>query len=605
MCGIAGILKEAGSERAPLLSQLKALAAALKHRGPDDRGTWASANGVAGLAHVRLSILDLSPAGHQPMQTPDGTLQITFNGEIYNFRELRVELEREGVPFQTHTDTEVLLRLYERDGTAMLGKLRGMFAFAIWDERTQRCFLARDPMGIKPLYYTVRNGSLSFASEMHALQSVGLAGGSLDAGALVRYFQMGTVQEPQTLLTDVHCLDAGHYLLWDKGRLVKRSYWRVEFHPESIEPAEAVANVRSALLDSVHAHFVSDVPVGIFLSGGIDSTALVALAKHAGHDNIATFSIGVDDDKLDESSMARRTAEHFGTRHSTLSLDSSLGQQLFTGYLKAMDQPTIDGLNTYAVSSFAREQGMKVVLSGLGGDEIFAGYKSFEVVPRLHALAKTVHYLPMVGNVAGWALERYPNSEQIRRIGSLLRSDDSIKNAYRCFRGIFSLHVARILAAKYLQCSPQDLPYPTDAEFCYLNPRDAVSKCEITLYMRNQLLRDSDVMSMAHGLELRVPLVDRTLFERIAKVPASQRLRSGKLMLLDAVPEIPDWVRNQTKRGFVFPFEKWLGQQWGEAFSEASRKLPFSPPSWYMRWAVFMLDRWLERTQRTMPDGHF
>lgn len=595
MCGIAGIFTEAGSERQSLLSKLDALVAALRHRGPDDSGIWAASNGAAGLAHVRLSIMDLSSAGHQPMQTPDGSLRISFNGEIYNFRELRTDLEREGVTFQTQTDTEVLLRLYERDGTAMLDRLRGMFAFAIWDERRQCCFLARDPLGIKPLYYTLQDGSLAFASEMHALQSAGLACKELDAGALVRYFQMGTVQEPRTLLTDVSCLDAGHYLLWDKGRLVKHCYWRVGFHPEALEPAEAVADVRSALLDSVRSHFVSDVPVGIFLSGGIDSTALVALAKHAGHENVATFSIGVDDGALDESTLARRTADHFGTRHSTLSLNAELGQRLFTRFLAAMDQPTIDGLNTYTVSSFASEQGMKVVLSGLGGDEMFAGYRSFDHVPKLHALAKAVHQVPLAGEMAGWAMERYPNSAKIRRIGTLLRSETSIKNAYRCFRGIFSLHEARILAARYLQCSPQDLPYLSDEDLDFMDPRDAVSECEITLYMRNQLLRDSDVMSMAHGLELRVPLVDRALFERIARVPAAQRLRSGKQMLLDAVPEIPEWIRSQTKRGFVFPFEKWLDQKWGESFAEATRKLPYGRPTWFMRWAVFALDHWIQR----------
>jgi asparagine synthase (glutamine-hydrolysing) len=550
---------------------------------------------MAGLAHVRLSILDLTSAGHQPMHSPDEALHITFNGEIYNFRELRADLEREGITFRTHTDTEVLLRLYERDGTAMLARLRGMFAFAIWDERRKRCFLARDALGIKPLYYTLRGGFLAFASEVKALQTAGLSGCELDADALVRYFLMGSVQEPQTLLTDVHCLDAGHYLLWENGRLAKRCYWRAEFHPENMEPMQATAHVRSALIDSVRAHFVSDVPVGIFLSGGIDSTALVALAKLTGHENIATFSIGVDDSALDESSVARRTAEHFGTRHRCLELNADLGQQLFSGFLQAMDQPTIDGLNTYAVSSFASEHDMKVVLSGLGGDELFAGYRSFDAVPRLQAFARNVRRIPMAGELGGWMLERNPHFSKLRRIGGMLRSEATIAAAYRCFRGIFSLHAARMLAAHYLQCSPKDLPYPACPEVFSADPRDAVSECEITLYMRNQLLRDSDVMSMAHGLELRVPLVDRALFELLARVPAKRRLRHGKQMLLDAVPEIPEWVRNQKKRGFVFPFEKWIDQKWGGAFAEATRKVPFSRPTWFMRWAVFVLDHWLKR----------
>jgi asparagine synthase (glutamine-hydrolysing) len=227
MCGIAGIIETNTRPADALHAKLTAMNAAMKHRGPDDEGVWISPSGTSGLAHVRLSILDLSSAGHQPMSTANGGLHITFNGEIYNFRELRSELEREGMTFTTHTDTEVLLCLYQKEGEAMLARLRGMFAFAIWDEQRQRCFLARDPMGIKPLYYTQRGGRLAFASELRPLQQVGLTAREIDPGALMRYFKTGSVAEPQTLLMDVHCLEAGHYLLWEAGRLVKRRYWQV------------------------------------------------------------------------------------------------------------------------------------------------------------------------------------------------------------------------------------------------------------------------------------------------------------------------------------------------------------------------------------------
>ena len=595
MCGIAGIVHSEGSDPDALLSRLNALTAALQHRGPDDRGTWATADGSAGLAHVRLSILDLSRAGHQPMQTPDGTLHITFNGEIYNFLELRAELEAEGVIFHTRTDTEVLLRLYERDGAAMLAKVRGMFALAIWDVHQRRCFLARDPLGIKPLYYTMRGGRLAFASELRALQAAGLTEGNLDAGALLGYFKTGSVAEPHTLLADVHSLEAGHYLIWENGRLARRCYWQVEFQPEAVVSERAVVEVRAALLDSMRAHFVSDVPVGVFLSGGIDSTALVALAREAGQSDLATFSIGVDDDGLDESSVAKRTAAHFGTQHHEMRLDATAARGLFEGFLLAMDQPGIDGLNTFSVSSFARQQGMKVVLSGLGGDELFAGYKSFDAVPRLASAARLARLIPGAGSAAGWMMERFAPSHKIRRIGSLLQTPATIQNAAGCFRGIFSTHEARLLAAQYLECSTSNVqPWP-DPPLHACDPRDAVSECELRFYMRNQLLKDSDVMSMAHGLELRVPLVDRALFERLSRIPSAQRLRSGKQMLLEAVPEIPEWVSGAPKRGFVFPFEKWLKEQWGESFARATARAPFKNPTWYQRWSIFMLDTWLER----------
>lgn len=531
------------------------------------------------------------------MSLPDGRYTITFNGEIYNFRELRSEFEQDGMRFQTGTDTEVLLRLYERHGPRMLDKLRGMFAFAIWDEQEQTCFLARDALGIKPLYYSHRGGVLAFASELQALQKAGFCGHELDAQALVSYFETGSVAEPRTLLKGVRCLEAGHSLEWRKGILEKNTWWRIQFPVDDVPAGKGWKVLREALLESTRRHFVSDVPVGIFLSGGVDSTALVALARQTGMKDISTFSIGVDDPGLDESRIARRTASHFGTDHHELLLSEAEGKRRFEDFIHHIDQPSIDGFNTFTVSSFAREKGLKVVLSGLGGDELFAGYPSFTQVPRLVMMARMLDLIPGIRHHLGMKLEYHTESHRLRRVGAFLQSPNTVHNAYRAFRGIFSRRAARILAARYagvtlsefLNSSIEDAPLPSAPTM-----KDEVSLCELSLYMRNQLLKDSDVMSMSQGLELRVPFVDRTLFETVARIPASARLRQGKQLLIEALPEIPEWVVNQPKRGFLFPYQKWASTTWSGFFEQANARLPVSAPTWYQSWAVFMLDRWLD-----------
>lgn len=596
MCGIAGIIGAQSGAGSLLQAELYKLNRCQKHRGPDDEGVWLSALGVAGLAHVRLAILDISPAGHQPMLTPDGRYVIVFNGEIFNFRELRAELEGQGVVFQTHTDTEVLLRMYEAHGSGMLARLRGMFAFCIWDQQTSTAFLARDPLGIKPLYYSVdAKGRVVFASELRALRSSGLVRQDLDGAALAAYFESGSVPEPMTLLKDVRCLNAGTWLRWQAGKLDKVTYWTPCFAPPVEEDACAPAHVRASLLDSVRHHFVSDVPVGIFLSGGIDSTALVALAREAGHEHMDTFSIGVDDAGLDESTVARETAAHFGTRHHELRLTGKMAEESFAEFLVCGDQPSIDGFNTFTVSRFARSCGMKVVLSGLGGDEFFRGYPSFSIVPRMARMNHLAHCVPGLAPVLGGLLQTCGPSPRLRRLGSMFSGPDSTLSAYKAFRGVFSTRSARVLARRYASDVPEVLPETHEGPHSTQNALDQVSELEITRYMRNQLLKDSDVMSMAHGLELRVPFVDSRLLEAIARLPASQRLRSGKQMLLEAVPEIPAAVACGRKRGFIFPFEKWLETSWGHEFASVAGAIPDPRATWYQRWALFVFERWLQK----------
>ncbi|WP_395746998.1 asparagine synthase (glutamine-hydrolyzing) [Prosthecobacter sp.] len=594
MCGIAGILTHRQAGEARLDEALAKMQEALRRRGPDDAGLWHSKCKRVRLAHTRLAILDLTPAGHQPMLTADGRHCIVFNGEIYNFMELRAELERGGVVFQTRTDTEVLLRLYERDGSAMVERLRGMFALAVWDAQEQRAFLARDPLGIKPLYYVQQECMLAFASEVRALQKAGLTGHELDGGALRRYFESGSVAEPQTLLKNVRSLPAGHTLTWAGGHTEMRPFWRFRFDAADMGAEAAVSLTRDALLDSVRHHFVSDVPVGVFLSGGIDSTAVLALSIAAGQRDLETFSIGVDDAGLDESSAAARTAAHFGTRHHELRLDAAAMSASFPAFLASVDQPSIDGFNTFTVAAFARAQGMKVVLSGLGGDELFGGYPSFQRVPRLARLVRRLHPVPGMP-LCGALLERWLPRAPWRRAAGLLRHPPSMTRAWRAFRGVFTAPEACALAARYTGGAVETGPKPDDVEISSADERDQISALELGLYMRNQLLKDSDVMSMAHGLELRVPLVDRCLFEAVARIPAALRLQPGKRLLVDAVPEIPRWISQAPKRGFLFPYEKWLASEWGGAFQEVAARLPVATPSWYQLWSVFMLERWLER----------
>lgn len=593
MCGIAGVLTE-GAQAASLGAAVTTMLAALRHRGPDDEGVWTAAGGHAAFAHTRLAILDLTPAGHQPMSTPDGRFTIAFNGEILNFHELRRSLEQRGVRFHTRCDTEVILRAYEADGPACIARLRGMFALALWDERERTCILARDRFGIKPLYYHAAAARVTFASEVKALIASGLVPRVLDPDGLFGYFLTGTVPEPCTLLRDVKCLEAGSYAIWKAGTLTSHKYWDLSFDgaPGVGDPT---ARARAALLDSVDHHFISDAPVGVFLSGGVDSTALVALASQNQNRVLHTFSLAFPGWVDDEGAVATRTARHFGTNHTEWPIDASTATELFRGFLGASDQPSIDGLNTFAVSKLAREHGMKVVLSGLGGDELFAGYKSFDEVPRLSAVNRGLSYTGRLRTAVGEGLQRVAADPRLRRLGDVLTQPPDLANTYTMFRGIFTHAEAEALVRSYVPGPPGQLCQPGESTGASdPTPRDAISRLELTRYMRNQPLRDSDTMSMAWGLELRVPFLDGPLVDTLSSIPASVRLQPRKRFLLEAVPEVPEWVAAQPKRGFMFPFERWLGDEWREMFAAVERDSPVPAETWYRKWCLFAVRRWID-----------
>jgi asparagine synthase (glutamine-hydrolysing) len=396
MCGIAGLFKAHNNG-----FDLAALAARvlphLDHRGPDDRGLMLVSEDRCAFVHTRLSILDLSPAGHQPMATPDGRYSITFNGEIYNFRELRQQLLDQGETFASQTDTEIILKLYARHGADCLTQLRGMFALAIWDDARQELFVARDRLGIKPVYYYAADQRFLFASEVRALLATGLVPRRLDVAALSEYLAYQAVPAPRTLIEGVRLLPPGCWIKVDaEGRLTQTRYWDALTSAETVDPGQSYETskrrVAELLHESVALHLVSDVPVGAFLSGGIDSSALVALMRAAGQQP-HTFAVVFNEQAFDEAQYARVVATAVRAEHTEIRLGERDLLDELPASLLAMDQPTGDGINSFVVSRAVREAGVKVALSGLGGDEFFGGYPSFA------RLGKLERYLRLWGNL--------------------------------------------------------------------------------------------------------------------------------------------------------------------------------------------------------------
>ncbi len=595
MCGIAGIVNSK-LERDDFGARLSRMQEQMHHRGPDDRGIFVSRDARTGLVSTRLAILDLSQAGHQPMQTPDGRFHIAFNGEIYNFDNLRADLAAEGEEFVSHSDTEVILKMYARYGPDCVREFEGMFAVAIWNEQEQTCFLARDPLGIKSLYYCEQNGGLIFGSEIRTLLMSGLVPREKSSEAIAGYLLFGAVPEPDTMVRGVKALPAGHYLIWSKGVLKPRKYWDIQFQVGSHVEEDRAKLARKALEESIDRHFVSDVPVGVFLSGGIDSTCLTALASKKLGADLHTFSISFDNRELNEGDVAARTAKHFGTKHIDWRLDSVSAKSLLQKFLESSDQPSIDGFNSFCVSKLAHDHGFKVVLSGLGSDELFGGYGSFELMPRMLRTSRALNLLSPLRKSAGRVLESTATSPRMRRLGHFFTGPPTTADAYWAMRGTFTPREVALLLSRYYRNDKIDVEQLLHVHVPdQPTLGDEVSYLELTRYMRNQLLRDSDVMSMAWSLELRVPFVDRKFLETIAKIPAEQRLTQGKRLLLEAVPEIPEWVRNRPKQGFVFPFKDWITAEWRDVFQRIEQESPVPLKNWFRCWCLFALDSFLRR----------
>jgi asparagine synthase (glutamine-hydrolysing) len=565
MCGIFGIV---GLSDADLGERL---AACLHHRGPDDRGVWTSAAATpVTLVNTRLSIIDLSPAGHMPMSNEDGSAWIAYNGEMYSFGELRLELEQRGHVFRSHTDTEAILHAYEEWGADCLQRLRGMYAFLIWDARRQRLFAARDRLGIKPLYYAQAGGNLLLGSEIKAFLASGLIEPDLDLEALHHYLTFYAVPAPHTILKGVRALPAGHCLTFEAGRLDIQPYWDVPAAaPLQAPPAEIRAELRRLLEESTRLRMIADVPVGAFLSGGIDSSAVVGLMTRISGERLKTFSVGFESEgqRLDERGYAALVARRFDTDHHEVVVSGRDVRGQLDRIVQAMDQPTGDGLNTYFVSQAAAQQ-VKVALSGLGGDELFAGYPQFASLERAERVSWLWRLAPAgVRSAAGagaaataWVTGR----SRLAEVPAWL--DEDFLARYTRVRTLYDETAKARLYRRGLHSQASNghgsqatlRPYLSPAETQVI---DRVSRLELKGYMANTLLRDTDAMSMAHSLEVRVPLIDHKLVEFATRVPPALKLAGGraKLLLVDAVRDLlPPEVIARPKRGFEMPVGHWL-----------------------------------------------
>jgi asparagine synthase (glutamine-hydrolysing) len=567
MCGIFGIAAFKAQIPGGLLDRATA---SLAHRGPDDSGTVLLRDSApdsveVGLGNRRLAILDLSPLAHQPMRDPDTGNCIVYNGEMYNFREIRDQLERTGTSFVSHSDTEVVLKAYARWGEACLTKFRGMFAFAIWDAERHRLFLARDPMGIKPLYYVQAGSYFLFASEVHTLLGTSLVPARLDPAGLENYLTYGSAYDPLTLIEGVKALPPGHSLTWEKGSLSQSSYW--DLVDDSCGPEAESQDLQPLLEEAVRLQLVSDVPVGVFLSGGIDSSALVSILSRGGV-RPNTFSIVFRESEFSEAQYSRAVAAKFHTDHHEITVGQNDVLAAIPDALRSMDLPTMDGINTFFVSRETRKAGVKVALSGLGGDEVFAGYSTFRTVPRMQRFSNLWQHVPrpVRSPLASAFSSLAPRNDQNRKLASLGRDNGRILHPYFLARMLFTPSQRDLLLSER-DAAVSACAAAFQRELLQrsrgLDPVNRVSYLESRCYMLNTLLRDADFMSMSQGLEVRVPLIDHRLAKAVLKIPGEQKLgRTPKQLLVEALGgSLPEEIVHRPKRGFTLPFEQWMRQE--------------------------------------------
>jgi asparagine synthase (glutamine-hydrolysing) len=565
----------------------EALSAALVHRGPDGRGCWLSPDRQALLVHRRLAIIDPGPDGAQPMATADGRWRIVFNGEVYNYRQLRQELESSGERFASSSDTEVLLRLLASQGPSALSRVRGMFALACWDARDRSLLLARDRFGIKPLYVALAEGQVAFASELGALRAARLVDDGPSAAGVLAFLSWGSVPPPLTWRRGVEMLAPGTWWRWGQdGRDQRgafadtRDAYRMDRRGAQPEAAFRDA-VSHAVRDAVRAHLVADVPVGVFLSGGIDSSAIVSAARSIGATSLQSFTVAFDD-ASSESRFSRTVASAFGTTHHELRLEAPHVVDDLPRILAHLDQPTIDAVNSFYVSKAVAATGIKTVLSGTGGDELFGGYPSFTRLPRAMALARVAG--PLLPAVAPFVAMALP--ARLRpRWRCFTASNGRLGEAYRAQRGFLLPEEVLAIAGPALrdhEAAWRDAVEEVGAVERSLfsssgaETREAsVARLETRLYLGSQLLRDIDVMGMAHGLEVRVPFVDHellgTVWPELGRHPSL--LRHKRLLYSTLDRPLPDEIVRRSKQGFTLPFARWIGGELEPFVQDGMRQL--------------------------------
>lgn len=632
MCGIAGILGDFPQEQ--LNSALRRMLKVQIHRGPDDDGMEVIHEGdrAIALGSRRLAIQDLSPLGHQPMVNPDTRDVLVYNGEIYNSPELRRELEAMDVRFRGHSDTEVVLRGYERWHNQLLDKLRGMFAFALWHRSSRRLILARDHVGIKPLYYVELAKGFLFASEIKSLLASGLVAHLIDRQALAGYLAYGAVQEPLSIIRNVFVLAPGSFVQIDlTGKVIaKTTYWNIPLPERNghLGDCKGLVHEGRALLErSLKRHLLSDVPVGVFLSSGLDSTAVAALAQRVSNSEVHAFTVSFPDDAaLDEAPVAKQAANRLGAIYHECPVDSKTCLKWVFDGLDAMDQPAMDGLNTYMVSRAVHEQGIVVALSGQGGDEVFGGYRSFRGVPRWYRLMSWLRPLPPAWRAL------LVKALTIRMASAFREKASDIAFTGRDFLGLY-FQYRRLLSDQDMcglgvRAGDTDLTssfhLKTADSFRYFVADDfiaTVGRLESVFYLRNILLRDGDVFGMANSLEIRVPFLDRDLLDWIFRLPGDLLLPAGKpekFLLREMCSEFYDQAQiRQAKRGFTPPFDLWLLGPLRELMQDSLQHLKSSglveprgvdqlkevflreprSAAWSRAWALVALGYWLGKQE--------
>jgi len=649
VCGICGIAFAGRASEAE--SQVRAMAAAMRHRGPDDDGFLVNEARAPGLAlgMRRLSIIDLK-TGHQPVWNETRDVAVIFNGELYNYRELRERLTLSGHRFSTQSDTEILVHAWEEWGEDCLEELRGMFALALLDLRKRYAtapllFLARDPLGIKPLYYTQTSDGFAFASEIRALMAGGMAPKKVSHDALTSYFLFGGVSEPVTLLDGVFSLPPGHRMLLyvpERRRMPRaRAWWDATRSVAAKEArttrdfSSAVRSLRPRLEDAVRAHLVADVPVGLFLSSGLDSGALAALAARA-RAGICTFTLSFPGTPYDEAPLARSVAKHCGTKHREIPLEGDAVVSRLDEGVAALDQPSMDGINTYFVSWAAREAGLKVALSGLGGDELFGGYATFADAPRIKRLIQMAWFAPLplrkvVAPLLRAVITNRGSPDAARKAVAAWLTPDALPHPYFFTRALFPVgtELSRLI-------NPRFRPSTVGADGVTLEPTwlgwleraadgarklegmGSVSWLEMRSYMASTLLRDTDSVSMARSLEVRVPLLDTPLVEFVGALPAAARRRDAqpKALLNEAIADLlPQDILKQKKRTFTLPWEEWLRgplrKRLEASFAEVAPSLAAylngdgvrevwstflaGKTSWSRPWSIYVMNEWCRR----------
>ncbi|WP_184544945.1 asparagine synthase (glutamine-hydrolyzing) [Mucilaginibacter sp. FT3.2] len=553
MCRIAGVINNRVQPQL-IQQQVKTMCLALQHGGPDDQGIYQDEKNNLVFGHRRLSIIDLSRNGHQPMADVEQKAWITFNGEIYNYRDLRNELVKFGAKFTSDTDTEVIIAAYLQWGTAAFSKFRGMFAFALFDCSKNLTYLVRDTAGIKPVYYLVQNGGLSFASETRAFIAAGITTES-DVTWPVRFLAFGHMPEPYTTLKNVFSLPKGHYLCWDHASSTHKisPYKQADIKSQVTDINEALQLIKEALTKSVNRQLIADAPLGVFLSGGIDSSLITLLADKEKKEQLKTISIFFNEKNYDEQAYQQVILDKVSGQH----FSHLVKQQDFETYLPqiidAMDMPTTDGINSWFISKYAHEDGLKAVLSGVGADEYFGGYPSFNRISYLGKLRKLPPFLfSAIKNLL---------PDPYKKL-TFLANDHAIAD-YLLLRGLFSPgDIARVLNIDDKQV--REILFDS-TQIPNLGPYDFEHAAwfETNLYMQNQLLRDTDVMSMSHGLEVRVPFLDEDFTATAQNISQAIRFNNQqpKKILIDSFNNLlPTAVWNRPKMGFTFPLQQWMNQ---------------------------------------------